>query len=310
MWFLETVLLASHLVCFNISAAVPLLCVWLAWSGWAAGDGARSRAGRQLAGDAVGALLIGGLLGGGLVALYWQAGNTRWFEVAGQLSSRLMFGAWEFLFSLVLMTIYFLWWPSPTRARWWQHACHALLAVLAATNLLYHFPPLFTILSQLRTTGFVPQRVVDSAEFRSLLVSPEVAAPTIHYWLASLATACVYAQCRCVGLVRPRAMTREKEERIVLTARMALAVTLFQIPAGVWMVMVLHPSQQGLLLGGNLWSGAAFITALVAVFGLLHQLAAIAGGEVRRAAILKAAGLMLAVIGLMTVTLVGIRVEL
>ena len=310
MWFLETFLLTSHLVCFNISAAVPLLCIWLAWSGSAVGDDDRSRAGRQLAGDAVAALLLGGLLGGGLVALHWQVGSTRLFEVAGQLGSRMIFGAWEFLFSLVLMAIYFLWWPSLTRARWWQRACHALLAVLAATNLLYHFPPLFTILSQLRTTDFVSQRVVDSAAFRSLLVSPEVAVPTIHYWLASLATACVYVQCRCVGLVRPRAMTQEKERRIVVTARMTLAVTLLQIPGGVWLVMVLHPSQQALLLGGDLWSGAAFVAALVAVFGLLHQLAAIAGGEVRRAAVLKAAVLLLLVIGLMTFTLVGIRAEI
>jgi hypothetical protein len=309
MWFLETVLLASHLVCFNISAAVPLLCIWLAWSGSAREDGDRSRAGRQLAGDAVAALLLGGLLGGGLVGLHWQVDRTRLFEVAGQLSSRVVFGAWEFLFSLVLMTIYFLWWPSLARGRWWHRVCHALLAVLAATNLLYHFPPLFTILSQLRTTGFVPQRVVDSAAFRSLLVSPEVVVPTIHYWLASLATACVYVQCRCVGLVRSRAMTREKEQQIVVTARVALAVTLLQIPGGVWLLMVLHPSQQALLLGGNLWSGATFVTALVAVFALLHQLAAIAGGEVRRAAILKAAGLMLVVIGLMTLTLVSIRAE-
>lgn len=310
MCFWEVILLAPHLLCFNISAAVPLLCIWMTWSGSAVGDGARSRAGRQLAGDAVGALVIGGLFGGVLVALYWQAGNTRLFEVAGQLSSRVTFGVWEFLFSLVLMTIYFLWWPSPTHARWWQRACHTLMAVLAATNLLYHFPPLFTILSQLRNTAFDPQRVVSSSEFRSLLISPEIAVPTIHYWLASLAIASVYVQCRCVGLFRPQAMTQEKENRIVLMARMALAVTLFQIPGGVWWVMVLHPSQQGLLLGGNPWCGAAFVTALVAVFGLLHQLAAIAGGEVQRPVILKAAGLMLLVVGLMTSTLVSIRVEL
>tara|TARA_B100000809_G_scaffold34744_1_gene30390 strand:+ start:84 stop:401 length:318 start_codon:yes stop_codon:yes gene_type:complete len=105
-------------------------------------------------------------------------------------------------------------------------------------------------------------------------------------------------------------MTREKEQQIVVTARVALVVTLLQIPSGVWLVMVLHPSQQALLLGENLWSGAAFVTALVAVFALLHRLAAIAGGEVRRAAILKAAGLLLVVIGFMALTLVSIRAEI
>ena len=64
---------------------------------------------------------------------------------------------------------------------------HGSLALLAATNLLYHFPPLLTIMTMSAGGEIELAGEVDAATFRQLFSTPNVLAHTLHFWLASVA---------------------------------------------------------------------------------------------------------------------------
>ena len=299
VFLIHGLLLACHLLCVNLSAMGPLLCVWLAWR---RDDGAR-----RLARDSLGALLLGAVLGGSLVALHWSSNPTLLKETAVLLQSRLQFGVWEFLFSLILLVGYYTVWPAVTSARNWRRVLHHCLAVLAATNLLYHFPPLFTIFAQLHSAQLEFDGPIDSHAFRSLLLSAEVATPTLHHWLASVATTCVYVQLQCVGCCRPRTATAEKERLVVVLARVTLLVTLLQIPVGLWFLTVLPAGQQTLLFGENWYCAIWFVVGLLGTLGLIHRLLTVAWGEVSRTHVIRTAWWLLLVTVSMSMTLVGVR---
>ena len=63
----------------------------------------------------------------------------------------------------------------------------AALAVLAATDLMYHFPPLFAMLNLLTNRIELSGQTLTSTLYRTLLVDPEVMAMVVHVWLAAVA---------------------------------------------------------------------------------------------------------------------------
>src|SRR4051812_33434103 len=181
-------LLAAHLLCVNLAAGGPIVGAWLDWRA-AGGNDAAARAAKFLAGTSLLGLVAGALLGVAIGWLKWDAEySALWL---GPLSYKLRWAVVEAVFSLVLMLGWWLWLPGRAGGSEWGAATRGLIAVLAATNLLYHFPPLFSVAARLTDTAATSGQEIRGAEFRRLMMTGDVAALSIHVALASIAVAAV-----------------------------------------------------------------------------------------------------------------------
>jgi hypothetical protein len=191
---------------------------------------------------------------------------------------------------------------TPPRARWW----HRLLAVLAATNVLYHFPPLFTMLSLMSTRPELADAPLDRSLYVELFTDSETLARVAHHWLSSITTAGV-AWMLLVARRRPPAQTESQTESgalpAILAARIALFATVLQLPTGLWLLLASPLKAQSQLLGGEISTTLLFATAIFAMVLLLQNLASAALGDVSRSTALKTTALLLTVLLLMSYVL-------
>ncbi|MGE0758619.1 MAG: hypothetical protein AB7F89_05800 [Pirellulaceae bacterium] len=271
----SSLILALHLLCMNLASAAPVLAVWLD----------RPRKSRiDTLPDIRGAvsylaqLAIGGLSGGALLGLL--LGCFRWSDpyhaVLSQFTPRIYWGVWELLFSAVLLFVYAAWVrsrPQASRAGW---LLRSLVALIATTNLLYHFPPLFSMIAGVAAGHLRLDSAIDSTAFRRLLADGAVLSVSVHFAVASFAVA------GTALLLRTRATgddARATASAGVWGGRVALAATLLQIPVGLWMVVALAPSVQQRLMGNDPVAASLLIAAVLAMFWLLHVLAAAAFGD-------------------------------
>ncbi|MFO0820442.1 MAG: hypothetical protein U1A77_21025 [Pirellulales bacterium] len=301
------ILLALHLLCVNLASVSPLVGVWLEWMD-ARGNAAARRLAPLLAWHGVISLVIGVCLGASMGWLLW---NDRYREAVLQLGSRLHNGGAELVFSLALM-IWHAWWcsrpNSPSRRGRWGRAT---LAMLAGTNLVYHFPVLMVILARLATGEDPTTDVLNSAAFRQRLIDPTVLARCVHFWLASVAVTGVWLLAiswRWQGRLaddQSEGPNRLAEAHHVARwgARLALIPTLLQIPSGIWLLSTVSPLAQSRLLGGDLTATLAFGGSVLMALGFMHRLAAIGMGETSRPQLAQAIGLLVAIVTLMTYVL-------
>ncbi len=281
----------------NAASAGPLVAVVLDWREHR-GNAFAGRVGRSLLLRSLVLFLVGMVLGGLMAWLAWS--GPFWRELLDRLPSRIYFGAWELLFSTVLLILQGAWWRwAPGRAG--SRAARGFLALLSSTNLLYHFPPLFVVAAMLSSGEFPASVPLNDATFPRLVWQDEILAMTVHFWLASFAVAGVMlAMLAGPTLSKDDPDAARRARLIVGGARLALAVTLLQIPVGMWILTVAPPLRQRQLMGGD-WLGTSLLVASVLLaLWLMHQLAAIALGATRRQAVLRAAALLLAVIVLMS----------
>lgn len=309
MEFVIALLLTIHLVLVNLSMSGPIFCIWLDIRGRRQPQATDGSIAHQLACWSLGTLLLGSVIGTLLFVWYWWFGDPSFLRAVARLQPRIWWGFWELLFSIVCLSLYLLWWRCSKRRTLLERCGHHLLALLASTNLMYHFPPLFIILARLRSCVDQPAEVISAAEFRTLLFSAQVVATTLHYWLASVATAGVWivskdALLSSVNIKEPPNVT---PALVVAAARTALVATLLQIPVGWWLLTLLSESQQTLVLGGNTVLTLIFIVAVFSVVGLIYHLAAVAFGDVSQSTRLQSFGLLLLVIWLMSCTLVCLQ---
>jgi hypothetical protein len=294
---LTALVLAGHLLCMNLATAGPLICLWLDRRA-RTGDPDAWPAVRLLAAWSAYAAALGAAAGLALGALYWSADYR---HLLGLFASRIGWGAIEFLFSLVLLAVYAGWIlarPVAGRAEWLGRSTAALLA---ATNLLYHFPPLFTMLASAAAGQIELSSRVDSATFRQLLMRGDVLALTAHYALASLAVSGALVAVAGSGLL---GRSRTAGTRSALAgARVALAATILQLPVGLWVTLQIAPTAQHRLLGEDLAGTGLFLAAISVTFWLLHQLAAMALGDVSEQAGRRVAIAICAVVLLMSAVL-------
>ncbi len=174
--------LAMHLMCVNVASAGPLVCMWLDWRG-NRGDMLASRVGCHLCWRSLQLLLAGAALGLLLGWLHWDA---TYRDVLARFPSKIFFGIWELVFSLVLILATALLWkyaPQSGLAR----RVRAVLLFLTGTNLLYHFPFLFAIISRVHRGQAAPDGVVDASVFRALMLEDSVFAQAVHFGFASFA---------------------------------------------------------------------------------------------------------------------------
>jgi len=300
---LLTLALAAHLMMVNLAISGPIYAIWLERRGRRLGDEMPGELGQRLAKSSWHALL-GAILLGLVAALVLHIPGEEWFQELFQLPrGRVHWGAVELLFSLVLMIIYSLAWKRMAGRPW----LHRTLAILAATNLAYHFPMFFVIFSKLRDSGQL-ENPVTAEEFRQLIFNGEVVARSLHYVLASVAMTGVM-----VMLMALRRYQQEEDETAppqrlaIISARAALVATLLQLPVGYWVLMEAAPGDREKIMGGDWWAGGLMLAGILSAVMVLHTLAAVSLGESERKRIRAAAAWMLLTILLMVGLLVRLR---
>jgi hypothetical protein len=310
---LLVVAFTGHLIAVNVAAAGPLYCVAVEWRASRRGEQAAQQAARRLAVWSLIGFVLGMIIGGGLLGILWHNDRAYWSAVGRVPVHRWWFFGGEVVFYFACMIPYVLLWDrhvaaSPRdavaslgepRGRWW----HRLLAVLAATNLLYHFPPLFTMLSLMTSRPELSGEALDRTLYVELFTDPETLARVAHHWLSATATT-------GVGLMllatRPRAAGGRTA---VFAARVALAATVVQLPVGLWLLLVSPSGTQSQLLGGDALGTALFVGAILAAVVLLQQLLTAALGDDSRKTAVKSALLLLVVLLLMSGALHRTRVR-
>lgn len=313
MAVLHTILMGLHLLAVNVAAAGPLVCIWL-YSRAGQGDACADQVGRRLAWASFYSLLVASAIGGLLVVLAWFDQQTGYWQAVGRFSSREYgFAAAELVFSFVCLWIYARTWDRWLTRPW----LHGLVAVLSATNLLYHFPPLMTVLGELAVRPeLAAEETITHAVFRQLMVRPDVLAQVLHFMVASLAVSgwalmCVARQERgqesTVESQEPKDVTTSYDRLVSAGAWIALAASLAQLAVGVWVLMVLPITTRYLLLGNDWLTTGLFVLAIVASFAMLHLLATVALGDTSDVAVRRSGMLILIVVLLMVAMMSRVR---
>jgi len=304
---ISVLLLAVHFVAVDLTMAGPLVCVWLAWREARRDDPLAGRLNRELAWASLWGLVVG--IGVGcleLVRLWLTADHDFWRAVAAVPAGRLWFSLAELVFFAVCMAAYVWLGRRPKR----RPRLAATLAILAALDLMAHFPPLFTMLNLLADRPGLAGVRLESPLYRSLLVDPEVAAMTLHVYLAAVAVTATLVMSRATRLVGQAAADAQPAGLpavVVGSARAALAATLLQIPLGIAVLLSVPSQLRDAILGEDLWAAVPFGGGILATLALLHTLAAVALGDRDRRQVHRAVILMLATVFLMTAALSRIR---
>jgi len=296
--------LTIHLLAVNLACAGPLVCIWLHCCGEC--GGLHDRLGKSLAWASLASLVLGILTGGVLVFVAPSAGL---YEALGRFPVHAYWMAGiELVFSLACMLIYAISW-KPLRRWRWRRWLHALISLLATSNLLYHFPPLMVVLGKLAVDPtWTSNAIVDRPTFRELMVRGDVLSLTTHFGLASFAVAAV-----AIITLLSRSKSDNQQQPIKQVARgaaaLALLSSLLQVPVGVWILATLSGTERQALMGGDLLSSLLLVGGLLLTFHLLQRLVAVAMGEVDSGSLRRVGWLLVVLVLMMTATLRGSRRE-
>jgi hypothetical protein len=299
-----SILLAAHLLCVNLAMTGPLACVALRWHAARHQDPLADRVGRWLVRVCIVALLVAMGLGIASGLLLWFGGQRQFFDALGRLPARRIYwGLVELVFYFVCMIIYgALWYRWRTRP-----VLHGSIAIIAATNLMYHFPPLFVLIGWLAAGGHAGVEPISAGQLLQLMFSPSVLAPVAHHLLASFAVVGIVVMLgtRRLSSLDTKGIANETDSEATQAAAIvrraavvALSVTLLQLPTGLWVVLQLTGAQRDRLLGGAWPATGLFIAAMVTALSLLHWLSVIALGQTGRREVYLAS-LLLAVLTLL-----------
>ncbi|HEX5103136.1 MAG TPA: hypothetical protein VFV87_04965 [Pirellulaceae bacterium] len=290
-----SLLIAVHLLCVNVAAGGPLVAAWLDWRG--SRDEAAGRAAKWLAGRSVAGLLAGAALGVLIGWLKWDADyRSLW---TGPLSYKMHWAGIEAVFSLVLMIGWWLWTPGRAGGSAAASLIRGLLAFLASTNLLYHFPVLFFVAARLHDAGQTSGETIRGAAFRQLMIVDDAPAMAVHVTLASVAVAATML----LGLsLRWRRHSDEAGAYKVAVwgGRWALVATVLQLPVGLWALATMPRSSQAQIMGGSTLGFVLFLVSIAAALWLMRELVNVALGDGTRPALVRVMVLMLATVVLMT----------
>jgi hypothetical protein len=296
MTFLLILLLTLHLLCVNVASGGPLIGAWLDWRG-SRGDEAAAQAAKYYGRASLSGLVVGALLGLVIGWLKWDAAyRALWL---GPLGYRLHWAGIEAVFSLVLIAAWWWWLPGKSGGSRGQMVGRSFLAVLAATNLLYHFPILFSVATQLGDAAPASGERLTSAAFRRLMISGVTPALAIHVTLASLAVSAMLL----IGLA-DRYGSRGEQTRASRIARWgsywSLAPSVLQLPVGLWVLASLPETLQQQLMGTDTVATLLLVLAIAAALWLINDLVHISLGELSRSILMRAMTAMLLTVLLMT----------
>jgi hypothetical protein len=288
--FVITLLLAAHLLAMNVASAGPLVGVWLARRP----EGVGLPSGHGLMWLSLAALVAGSLLGGALLLFphpALRAALTRF------PASEYGFAGLELVFSAGCMVALIVNDQAIGKRRFIAWG----LALLSATNLLYHFPPLMAVIGELAANpAWATAEQIDRAVLLRLWRRPEVLALWVHFVLASMAVAPIAA------LMCLKRQSQDKHAAAgAITRRLgawALAATALQIPAGLWLLSTNTNAARDSMLGSDVTASVCFAGGVLAALWLLQTLVTVALGD-EVAAAHRAGLLVVLVTVLMTGTL-------
>lgn len=257
----------------NLAAVGPLLAIWLDIRSIRRDQPEVARLGRLVGWCSLAAFALGMVLGLVQGLLIWLEGGDAYFAaLANVWDSKVIYGFMEIAFSAVCLLLYLAWWQYGKRAAMWKRVVSRFLAILAATNLLYHFPTLFTIVGMMARGEVSVDPPVDSSEFRSLLIQGEVIWFTLHFWLASFAVSGLITGMFCLK----RLPEDQREATAGAAFTIALVPTVCQIVVGFMLTTSLNSAQQSRLMGGDPLCTALFAISLGMALWLMHLLASLA----------------------------------
>jgi hypothetical protein len=290
-----TLLLAVHLLAMNVASAGPLAGAWLRRLSRRADDansgllerGAQATFRWSLLGLAIGAITGGAMLlapsEGMRAALRRFPADAYWFAGAEVLfSAACTFGCCKL--------------SRRPKLTW-------LLAIVAATNLLYHFPPLMAVLGELAADPhWAEDEVLHRKALLSLWIRPEVLSLWAHFALASIAVGFTSALAVCHRAVRNE--TEKIDDRTTRRlAGCALGATALQIPVGIWLLLASDEASQQAMMGESWVATIGLAGGVWAALGVMQSLAAIAWGGSDRRQVNRACVLLAITVALMSFTL-------
>ena len=287
---------SMHLLLVNVAMAGPLVALVLRRRQVRHADALAGSLGLELIHAALACLVAGLLLGAGLLALVWHnAPGTYVTALRAVPASRYWFGLGELVFYVLCMGLIAWRWNRTRRS-----VAISIFAVLAATDLMFHFPPLFTIIAVVAERPEMLRRTIDRSTYYRLMLDGEVLARVLHVWLASLAVTgvavCVMAARRSAREASPRSDAHVCR----LGAGLALVTTVLQLPVGLWVLFMLPENARTSLLGRDVLATGMFALAVLLTLHLLYVLAVIALGETDTKKVREAALATVAIAVLMT----------
>jgi hypothetical protein len=178
------------------------------------------------------------------------------------------------------------------------------LGVLAATNLLYHFPLLFTVIGVYSARdGLGGEPLV----FRRAILDPEVFSQFVHHVFASFAVVGVAVMGYALRLGRAGRAAEDVQRVATWGGRLALVPTVAQLFVGVYVLLELPSQARDGLMGGDTLGTVLFGISLVLAIMLMHQLASVAAGDVERRNLIRSMALLVLVVVLMVGTRQRVR---
>ncbi len=299
------VALAFHLLSMNLASALPLMAIVAQTLAHREDPTASLSAAKRCVRIAIHCLLGGILLGFVAAGLMWIAGQRAFFEVLPRFMYKIHWGIAELVFSLICLGLYLYSLPPSgplSRGRQWRLG---ILAFLSATNLLYHFPPLFTTI---RLVSQAPDKFptqIGAQEFRAIWTNSHAVPMLVHFALASVAASGIYL---VMHLTRSSGSTDSMPSvtrRLIQTsAGLALASTAAQLLVGTWLLLSVPVLSQRRLMGGDLLGTLSLLTSILLAFGLMHHLSAMSFGDLRQQQAKRSMLLLVVIVLAMTATLV------
>ena len=293
---IAVILLAVHLLSIQLASAGPVMAIFLEWRSRRALESAAGlyQAAERMAKHSLWAFVLGIVAGIGLGWLAVASGHRDYSIILRRFHSRLWWGIWEMVFSGAVLSVYLWVFPrfqSLGRSSRWIVIVHRGLAIITVTNLLYHFPPLLSVIvDQMGVVDSVEK--VNSAEFRSLIFAPEIVAKTIHFSFASLAVAGAWAMIS----------TKKRDAgNVRIGAWVATVALVAQMLTGGWLVMQASPLDRSRLMGADVITSAFLMASIVCSMLALNQTASVAMGDTRTKQVIMATATIVLVILLMVV---------
>lgn len=265
----EILVTALHLIAVNAATGGTALALGLHMQ--SRNSEAFARFGPRLLQFACVGLYAGTIPGFAAVWLWWLDAPAELERAAAILpTSRYYFAAAELVFSAACFEVWRHWW---SRRRWTAW----LIGIAGFTNLAYHFPTMFAVLSVYAGRTW---RFSQPPAYLTLLNDAEVLARVVHFLLASVAVGGVllYALPEAVDEARRASADRLRRRG----AQIALTATLVQWPVGMFVLVSLPDGVRGAMLGDDARLTVLFVVSLGAVIVVMHRLAAASFGEVGR----------------------------
>lgn len=282
-WFVWAVL-AAHLLSVNLAAGGPLAMI-VVRGRQPLTPAARALGQRVLRWTLI-AFLVGTLLGLVLLATLWLADPQRWSLVLWpQFRSKLLWGAGQLVtFAVGWALADRIWKRQPDGARMgWKFPT---LAIFSATNLLYHFPPLFTLLASVQHGQLAFDGPLTAAAFRQWAFQPATASLWVHVALAAVAYSALVIAWLALTTPpdsphTPARLQRDASDNSDGSAsvewaqrgsQVAAVLTVLQLPVGFWVFVSQPGNLQRQWIGGDAISTTLLFAGVTLSVYLLNQL--------------------------------------